>query len=97
MASGKGHGFSMAIKNTDAPLSYNQGIGCLLQEVEAAGRAIIEIHLDPGHLNGESKVFREAMGRFISANDAVFRWKNAWVAVDGKLGGNPEEQTNAST
>ena len=83
----------MGIKNTDVPLSYNQGVGCLLQEVEAAGRAIIEIHLDPSHLNGESKVFREAMGRFIGANDAVFRWKNAWLVVDGKLGETPEEPT----
>lgn len=87
----------MAIKNTDTPLSYNQGVGCLLQEVEATARAIIEIHLDSSHLNGESKAFREAMGRFISANDAVFRWKNAWLVVDGKLGENPQEVTNAST
>lgn len=81
----------MTIKNTDAPLSYNQGIGCLLQEVEAAARAIVEIHLDPRHLNKESRVMREAMERLVAANEDVFRWKNAWYLVDRKLGENPEE------
>ncbi len=65
----------------DHPMSYEQGVGCLLKEVESAARAIVEIHLDASHLNNESKAYKEALERFHRANMAVFRWKDAWYEI----------------
>ena len=64
-------------------MTYDQGLSYLIDEVKAAWWAVVEIHMDPTHLNNESEKYKSCLQRFHEANMAVFRWKIAWYEIAG--------------